>query len=254
MGRPAPVTSSKPSRRRPTRNRFNSTSLHLFRLPSSGVPAIDELLGGEGYPDRSAVLVVGPPGVAKEALGYWFTQSGLAHGDFCLYVTRVPVSDIIRDERAFGIETENRVPLWMASKGGQIQYNVNDLASLSYNIKDLLKKNSERKIRIVMDVLSPLLMLNPPDTMYRFISQLFDDLKQYDAVLLATLEEGMHTPQALTAMQQVFDGVVELKLYQEGLRLRSLLQIVKMRGVATQPGFYNFTLSRNGMEISQYAR
>ena len=142
----------------------------------------------------------------------------------------------------------------MAREGGQVVYNVNDLASLSFNIKDVLKKNSGRRIRIATDVLSPLLMLNPPDTVYRFLSQLFADLKQYDAVLLATVEEGMHNPQALTAMQQLFDGVVELKLYQEGLRLYSLLQIVKMRGVATQPGFYNFTLSRNGMEISEYAK
>jgi circadian clock protein KaiC len=223
-------------------------------LPSSGVPALDELLGGQGYPDRSAVLVVGPPGVAKEALGYWFTNSGLAHGDFCVYVTRVPVNDVIRDEKAFGIESGGKVPFWMASQGGQIAYNINDLTGLSYNIKDVLKKNSDRRIRIAMDVLSPLLILNPVDTMYRFLSQLFDDLKQYDAILLATLEEGMHTPQALTAMQQVFDGVIELKLYQEGLRLRSLLQVVKMRGIAPQPGFYNFNISRAGMEINQFAR
>lgn len=223
-------------------------------MVSSGIPALDELLGGRGYPDKSAVLVVGPPGIAKEALGYWFTQSGLAQGDFCVYVTRVSVNDVLRDERAFGIESKQGAPVWMANEGGQIPYNVNDLASLSYNIKDLLKKNSGRRIRIATDVISPLLMLNPPDTMYRFLSQLFADLKQYDAILLATLEEGMHTPQAQAAMQQVFDGVIELKLYQEGLRLLSLLQVVKMRGVATQPGFYNFTLSRNGMEISQYAR
>ena len=225
-----------------------------FGLASSGVPALDKLLGADGYPDRSAVLVVGPPGIAKEALGYWFTYSGLVQGDFCLYVTRVSVREVLRDQKAFGIDTGQRVPLWMASEGGQVAYNVNDLASLSFNIKEVLKKNSGRRIRIATDVLSPLLMLNPPDTVYRFLSQLFTDLKQYDAVLLATVEEGMHNPQALTAMQQLFDGVVELKLYQEGLRLYSLLQIVKMRGVATQPGFYNFTLSRNGMEISEYAK
>jgi circadian clock protein KaiC len=223
-------------------------------LASSGVPALDKLLGGEGYPDKSTVLVVGPPGVAKEALGYWFTSAGLLEGDFCLYVTRVSVNDVIRDQRAFGIDTQQRVPLWMASEGGQIRYDVNDLANLSFNIKDLLRKNSGRRIRVVTDILSSLLMLNPPDTIYRFLSQLFADLKQHEAIFLASVEEGMHDPRALAAMQQIFDGVVELKLYQEGLRLHSLLQVVKMRGVATQPRFYNFTLSRNGMEISEFAR
>jgi circadian clock protein KaiC len=223
-------------------------------LASSGVPDLDKLLGGDGYPPKSSVLVIGPPGIAKEALGYWFTDSGLMSGDFCLYVTRISVQDVLRDERAFGIETEKRVPLWMAADGGQIAYNINDLPTLSYSIKEVLKKNSDRRIRIATDSLSALLMLNPPETIYRFLTQLFADLKQYDAILLATLEEGMHTPQALAAIQQVFDGVIELKLYQEGVRLHSLLQVVKMRGVVTQPGYYNFSLSRNGMEISEYTR
>lgn len=215
---------------------------------------MDRLLGGEGYPDRATVLVVGPPGVAKEVLAYWFTHSGLMNGDFCLYITRVSVKDVLRDEKAFGIDMERKVPLWMAVEGGQISYNLNDLAGLSFKIKEVLRNNSGRRVRIATDILSPLLMLNPPDSVYRFLSQLFTDIKQYDAILLATVEEGMHSPQALAAMQQVFDGVIELKLYQEGIRLHSLLQVVKMRGVATQPGFYNFSISRNGMEISEYAR
>jgi hypothetical protein len=43
-------------------------------------------------------------------------------------------------------------------------------------------------------------MLNQPETIYSFLTQLFSDVKQYDAVLLATLEEGMHQPQVLAAM------------------------------------------------------
>ena len=38
-------------------------------MVSSGVPALDPLLG-DGYPDKSTILVVGPPGIGKEALGY----------------------------------------------------------------------------------------------------------------------------------------------------------------------------------------
>jgi hypothetical protein len=72
--------------------------------------------------------------------------------------------------------------------------------------------------------------------------------------LLASLEEGMHPPQVVAAMQQLFDGVVvvELKFYEEGLRVLPLLRIRKMRGVLPQPGYFNFSLSRNGMEISAY--
>jgi len=217
------------------------------------VPALDPLLG-DGYPDKSTVLVVGPPGIGKEALGYWFTQSGLLQGDFCLYVTRLSVKEVLQDEKGFGIDTQQKVPLWCASDGGQIRFDVNDLAGLSYDIKETLKQNAGRRVRIVLDAVSSLLMLNQPETIYRFLTQLFADVKQYDAVLLATLEEGMHQPQVLAAMQQLFDGVVEMRLYEEGLRVLPLLRIRKMRGVPPQSGYFNFSLTRNGMEVSAYVK
>jgi len=222
-------------------------------LASSGIPALDKLLA-DGYPDKSAVLVVGPPGIGKEALGYWFTQTGLVQGDFCLYVTRLSVRDVLQDVKGFGIDMDHKVPLWFAGDGGQLKCDVNDLSGLSFNIKDVLKKNSNRRVRVVIDVLSSLLMLNQPETIYKFLDQLLSDAKQYDAVILATLEEGMHKPEVLTAMQQLFDGVVEMRLYEEGLRVLPLLRVRKMRGLPPQPGYYNFTLSKSGMEINSYAR
>jgi circadian clock protein KaiC len=222
-------------------------------LVSSGVAALDPLLG-DGYPDKSTILVVGPPGIGKEALGYWFTNSGLVQGDFCLYVTRLSVKEVLQDEKGFGVDTQQKVPLWFASEGGQIKYDVNDLTGLSHNIKETLKQNASRRVRIVIDAVSSLLMLNQPETIYRFLTQLFADVKQYDAVLLATLEEGMHKPEVLAAMQQLFDGVVEMRLYEEGLKVLPLLRVRKMRGLPPQPGYFNFSLTKNGMEVSAYVR
>ncbi len=64
----------------------------------------------------------------------------------------------------------------------------------------------------------------------------------------------MHPAQILAAMQQLFDGVVELRLYEEGLRVIPLLRVRKMRGVPPQPGYYNFSFSKTGMEVSVYGK
>ena len=130
-------------------------------MVSSGVPSLDKLMA-DGYPDKSAILVVGPHGIGKEALGYWFTQTGLAQGDFCLYATRLPVREVLHDVKGFGIDMGQRVPLWLSSEGGQIKYDINDLSGLSFNTKETLRQNAGRRIRVVTDVLSPLLMLNQP--------------------------------------------------------------------------------------------
>ncbi len=222
-------------------------------MGSSGIASLDKLLGSDGYPDRSTILIVGPPGIGKEALGYWFTHSGLVQNDFCLYATRLSSREVLHDVKAFNVDFSQRVPFWFASDA-QIKLDINNLSSMSFNIKDILKKNSDRRIRVVTDVLSSLLMLNQPDTVYKFLTQLFSDVKQYDSVLLATLEEGMHPSSVLVAMEQLFDGVIELKLYEEGLRVLPLLRIRKMRGVPPQPGYYNFSFTKTGMEVSAYGK
>jgi KaiC/GvpD/RAD55 family RecA-like ATPase len=222
-------------------------------LASSGVPALDKLLV-DGYPDKSAVLVVGPPGIGKEALGYWFTKTGLVQGDFCMYVTRLSVREVLQDIKGFGIDMQQKVPFWLAGDGGEIRYDVNDLATFSFNLKEVLKQNAGRRIRVVVDVLSSLLMLNQPETIYKFLTQLLEEVKRYDAVLLATLEEGMHKSEVLAAMQQLFDGVVELRLYEEGLKVLPLLRVRKMRGVPPQPGYFSFSFTRTGMEVGAYGK
>jgi len=224
-------------------------------LVSTGVPSLDALLGIDGYPDRSAVLVTGAPGIGKQALGYWFMHSGLQQGDFCLYVTRLTTREVLKDAKAFGVDFSNKVPFWIASDGGEVKYDYRDITGLSHNVKEVLRQNSGRRIRVVADVFSPLLMLNPPDSIYKFLTQLLADVKQYDAVLLATLEDGMHEPQVMTAMQSLFDGVVELRIFHEGgLSYVPILGIQKMLGMPPQPGYFRFSFSQNAMEVAEYAR
>jgi KaiC/GvpD/RAD55 family RecA-like ATPase len=221
-------------------------------MASTGLASIDQLLGGDGYPAKSVVIVIGPLGIGKEALCYWFTRSGLEHGDFCLYITRLSVSEIIQDAKGFGVEFQSKVPFWFAVDGSSTKYNLNDLTLLSHSIKEFLRQNKDRRTRIVIDSLSSLLMLNPPETIYRFLTQLFSEIKQYDSVLVATLEEGMHPPQVIAAMGQLFDGVLELRMYEEGLRAVPLLKVRKMRGIPPKSDYFTFNFSNAGMELARY--
>ena len=50
-------------------------------LFSTGIPALDERLGG-GYPEKSVALILGKEGTGKESLGYKFIEVGLANGSF----------------------------------------------------------------------------------------------------------------------------------------------------------------------------
>jgi KaiC/GvpD/RAD55 family RecA-like ATPase len=222
-------------------------------LVSTGVQSLDSLLGSDGYPDKSAVLVVGPPGIGKEALGYWFVHSGLVQGDYCLYVTHRPVTDILRDMKGSGIGNE-RAPEWIASSGSSVKCDLRDSTAISFNVKEAVHRNKERRVRVVTDVLSPLLVLNPLESMYGYWSQLLSDLKQQDSVTFALAEDGMHPPNVLTTMEQLFDGVIEMRLYEEGLAITPLFRVKKMLGLPPLHGYFRFSVSNTGMEVLPHVR
>ncbi len=222
-------------------------------MVSTGVPSLDNLLGSDGYPDRSAILVEGPPGIGKEALCYWFVRSGLIQGDYCLYATHRPISDVLRDMKGVGVGAE-LVPEWISSSGSSAKLDLRDATSISVNIKQAAHQNKNRRIRIATDVLSPLLVLNSIESMYNYWSQLLSDLKQQDCVTFALAEEGMHTPNVLTTMEQIFDGIIEMRLYEEGLSITPLFRVKKMLGLPPFHGYFRFSVSSTGMEVTPHVR
>jgi KaiC/GvpD/RAD55 family RecA-like ATPase len=222
-------------------------------LVSTGVASLDHILGDDGYPDKSSILVIGPPGIGKEILGYWFVRSGLIQGDYVLYATHRPVSDVLRDMKGVGIGTE-RVPEWISSSGSPVKCDLKDATSISFNVKEAVHRNRDRRVRVATDVLSPLLVLNPVESMYSYWSQLLSDLKQQDSVVFALAEDGMHPPNTITTMEQLFDGVIEMRLYEEGLAITPLFRVKKMLGLPPIHGYFRFSVARTGMEIAQYVK
>lgn len=216
-------------------------------LASTGVTALDQILGN-GYPTGSSILIVGQPGIGKEALGYWFVRAGLDEGDYCLYVTHRRVDDVLTDMKGFGLATD-KVPDWIANSGSPSRCDLRDVASISFMIKKAVEQNRDRRIRIVTDVLSPLLILNPSEAMYNYWSQLIADLKQHSATLLAIAERGMHLRTSMTTMEQLFDGVIEMRVYEEGLKLTPVLRVRKMLGVPPVLDYFRFAFKGAAMEI-----
>ena len=200
-------------------------------MTSCGIDPIDDLLGGSGFPSKSAVVVLGPLGRIKDAFGYRFLESGLVREEFGLYITKLSSSEILRDAKAAGIDLEKRPPYWIAGDGGSTAYS-GDLSRLSFSIKEVLRKNGEKKMRIVFDQISPLLAMNQAESVYRFLEQLLFEVKRYDAVLLAVLDQEMHPAPVVASIEQLFDGVLEVKPSPSGASEMFVVRVKKMRGAS----------------------
>jgi hypothetical protein len=129
-------------------------------------------------------------------------------------MSRLSVGEIHDDQKSFGIE-ESQGSVVVTSPKVRGRHNLNNLDNVLTMLRDLLGQRGNRKGRIFTDILSSVLILNSQEGSYRFVSQLIEELKLQDAVLLATLEEGMRPSQIQVAMQQLFDGFIELSLFKE---------------------------------------
>ena len=194
----------------------------------SGVSELDALLKG-GYPEKSAILLVGPSVSGKELFGYRFVASGL--DDVCVYVTRFASFEVMEDMRASGLAPA-RAPHWISSDDEGRRYTPDDLASISSKIKGTISYEPGRRNRVVFDSLSSLLVYHSADSVYRFLAQLTTEVKLHNGCFLALLDERMHPAPVLASIEDLFDGVVHLG--SEGGQ--TFLEIVKMRSANVRPG------------------
>ncbi len=77
---------------------------------SSGVPAMDEMLGGKGYFRGSSILVTGTAGTGKTSLTASFVDAACARGEKCiLFSFEESPNQIIRNMRSIGMDLQRWV-------------------------------------------------------------------------------------------------------------------------------------------------
>ena len=72
---------------------------------SSGIPRLDNMLGGEGYYRGSSVLISGTAGTGKTSLSAHFANATCARGERCLYLAfEESPQQLLRNMRAIGVD------------------------------------------------------------------------------------------------------------------------------------------------------
>jgi len=224
-------------------------------MRTSGIK-LDNIMEGS-FPENSNILIEGPLDRSKEIFGLHFLYKGLDEA-VCFYAfygqnnTEVEkqfknygmdVSDAVKNNRIYWIDATN------SSKGNNvINCELKNLLTISLALDQFLKLHSKIKIRGVINLLSPALMLNEPIIIYKFAMQLIEMFRQYDTSVMFLLEEGMRDPKAVTALETLCAVVIEMKSVEKGLEIENLLRIKKMRGLVNK-NFFKYEVSKAGIEI-----
>jgi len=207
---------------------------------STGFADLDLVMTG-GYPKHSAILLCGPPSDERNLLLDSFIDTGLQHGDSCLFVTssQPPMSI----QRRFGLPGNlkivdcytNRVEEVdaIAVEGNVIKSPV-EMSVVGVAISRGLDQESPRPRRAVVDLLPTYLIFQSIEKIYIDIVEIIDMLRKAGYTAIFSLNPYYIKDEGdISTLEELFDGIlhVERKADTSGLRDEFEVRIEKMRNL-----------------------
>ena len=220
-------------------------------MVSTGIEDLDHILADRGYPDRSAILLISPPGAGNAPLAYLFLKYGFVCEDIVMCLTSKPVTDLLSDMAVFGVNKQSPAQ-YIQCYADSSPYSLNNLTNLFINLKKQIDGLGVAHKRIYIDFLSALYMLHPAKTVYTFISGLLQYLKDQGATVVASLDEGVVPLEAQRSMEMVFDGAIEIKIFEERFNIVPLMRVKKMMSQPPSYSYYRLAVSKGEIHFHDF--
>ena len=196
------------------------------------------LLGGS-LPEASSILISGDPGSGKTTLAQQVLYDELSKSISCIIVTYDTFpSNIIERMNEFGWDSKkfqqmNRlafVDCYSATAGiseGVVPQPF-DLTSVSIYLTAVMEKLGNRQITIILDSLIPIFSETESKHAISFIQSIAAKVKKAGGKLILTLSTGSVHPELFHKVESLVDGVIELRMVEEGQILQRYLLVRKM--------------------------
>ncbi|MFH1835687.1 MAG: ATPase domain-containing protein [Methanobacteriota archaeon] len=235
------------------------------RVPT-GIPGLDQLLEG-GLPKKSAVILQGPIGSEKTMCGTQFIAEALSGENSVLVVlNNTSVDEFKNFLSRFNIdatiyEKKKRLcyvdcyswrikPIKDFEEDWPVIRVARDLSSMGVGIQKAEEWLAPSPVkRAYIELLSPFLKHFEFDPVYDFTQVLNARLKAEDFTSLFILELGMHDTQVVSSIQEVFDGVIDVKVETDGNEIKRSLVVIHMKDTALRPQYYPINVTSEGVRV-----
>ena len=214
---------------------------------STGIEALDEMLGEGGYWSGAATLVAGPSGIGKTLMGLHFLFRGVESREPGILATfQENTSQLARIANSFG---------WSFEEGGVtiLSRSVVDvyIDEWVYQLLDLIEKTGAR--RVVIDSLPDVMTAADDPTRFReWMFSLTQRLERAQVSLMMIVE----TPELFElsrisehGLSHLADNVVLLQYVQEGPELARAITILKTRALHHRPMVHRYEISEKGFVL-----
>jgi len=220
---------------------------------TTGIKKLDEFLGG-GFPEGSSVLIEGVPGTGKNVMAMHFLYGNIKKSKEYYMFYGPNVNQIMEMFKKYGMDISKSKNLtWfdtnnLSKEDEVINFSMDDLTTLTLAMSQFYEKNKKKKIAGVVTVLSPALITKEPVIIYRFLYEMIQKLKKYNANAIFLLEEGMHKKDTVIAIEGLCDFVINTKLVEKGKKAYRTLRIKKSI-VPVSLDLHKYDITEKGIKI-----
>jgi circadian clock protein KaiC len=216
---------------------------------STGIPALDNMLGGKGYFRGSSILVSGTAGTGKTSIAAHFADAACARGERCVIFSFEESADqVTRNMRSIGIDLGR----WI--KKGLLQFYA--ARPTTFGLEMHLVKmhkmigNFDPSI-VVVDPVTGLIDSGTQAETRSMLLRLIDFLKQKQITALMTTLTGGAAAQEQTEVNisSLVDTWLLLRDIESGGERNRGLYILKSRGAAHSNQIREFLLTDRGVEL-----
>jgi len=216
---------------------------------STGIPALDSMLGGKGYFRGSSILISGTAGTGKTSVAAHFADAACARGERCIIFSFEESADqVTRNMRSIGINLGR----WINK--GLLQFHASRPTTfgLEMHLVKMHKiiRNFDPSI-VVVDPVTGLIDSGTQAETRSMLLRLIDFLKQKQITALMTTLTGGAAAQEQTEVDisSLVDTWLLLRDIESGGERNRGIYILKSRGAAHSNQIREFLLTDRGVEL-----
>jgi circadian clock protein KaiC len=216
---------------------------------STGIPSVDDMLGGKGFFKGSSILVSGTAGTGKSSLAASFVDGACKNKERCLYFAfEEPPQQIIRNMRSINMDLDKHV------KAGLLKFCAArpTLYGLEMHLVAMHKEIQNFKPSVVViDPITNFISIGTLSEVRNMLIRLIDFLQneQITAMFSALTQNDMINNQTDEAISSLVDTWLTIEdIEMNGERNRAMY-IMKSRGMKHSNQVREFVISDDGIEL-----
>jgi circadian clock protein KaiC len=216
---------------------------------STGVPALDEMLGGKGYFRGSSILISGTAGTGKTSLAAHFAESACARGERCvIFSFEESANQVARNMQSIGINLGR----WI--KKGLLQFHAARPTTFGLEMHLVKMHKIIREFDpsiVIVDPVTGLIDSGTEAEARSMLLRLVDFLKEKQiTALMTTVTSGENAPEKSEIdMSSLVDTWLLLRDIESGCERNRGLYILKSRGTPHSNQIREFLLTDRGVEL-----